>query len=139
MGIMYRHFSEAPWEPNLWPNFSPQEFACHHCGEFYWAPEFFIASQKMREMLGKALNVNSGHRCPIHNAIVGGAPLSEHKKIAVDYGLSGHTPEALLIAARSAGYTTFGFYGTFLHCDFRPGRRWATKEGRKTWSGLMDF
>lgn len=135
--MLFEHYSLAPWEKNLWPNFAPVEFACRHCGEFFWAPEYFIAAQKIREALEKPLHINSGHRCPIHNAMVGGAPLSEHKRIALDLSLRGHSPANLLGAAIQAGFTSFGYYGTFLHCDFRPGRRWATAKGRKTWNGLM--
>jgi len=52
---------------------------------------------------------------------VGGAPLSQHLRLAADISLVGHDKRALLLACRRAGFTSFGFYNTFLHIDLgRP-------------------
>ena len=83
--------------------------------------------------------VNSAHRCWRHNARVGGAPMSMHKKIAFDTAVTEQTKSVILRALKEAGFTTFGFYGTFIHADKRPGRRWSTAAGRRTWSGLVTF
>lgn len=144
---LFQHFSELPRAGWRWPNFRPDEkalaghlaLACPHCGEFYLDPDAMDALQRLRQHLGRPVYVNSGHRCPIHNARVGGAPLSEHKKIAFDVAIHPHTPGQLLAAAQAAGFTTFGFYQTFLHCDRRPGRRWITSGGKRTWNGLLTF
>lgn len=133
------HYSLAEWDRARWPNFSPAEFACNHCGELYWAPAVFDMAQRVRTLLGKPIRFNSAHRCWLHNAAVGGAPKSEHKKIALDISIIGHDRRALLEACRQAGFTTFGFYSTFLHTDPRPGRRWATKGGRSAWKDLLTF
>jgi zinc D-Ala-D-Ala carboxypeptidase len=51
-------------------------------------------------MLNAPLVINSGHRCALHNARVGGAPLSLHKRLAFDVALSGHDPPLLATAAK---------------------------------------
>ena len=62
---------------------------------------------------------------------------SQNLKLAFDISLHGLEPGNLLGAAKAAKFSSFGFYGTFLHCDTRPGRRWFSKEGKKRWSGLV--
>lgn len=137
--MMYRHWKDAPWDKSRWPNFHPSEFACHHCGEFYYDPSAFDMYQAARTAANIPFVVNSGHRCWRHNAAIGGAPRSQHKKIAFDTAVNNRTKSVILRALREAGFSTFGFYGTFIHTDPRPGRRWATNAGRVTWTGLMDF
>ena len=61
-----------------WPNFKPKEVACKHCGELWegekpmpkWFHESMEALQYLRDLWGKALIINSGHRCAEHNAAV---------------------------------------------------------------------
>jgi hypothetical protein len=135
--MIIRHYSDAPWDPDRWPNFTPQELSCRHCGELYWWPEAFDAIQAVRQDLGQPVKIFSGHRCLIHNANVGGAPLSMHKRIAFDVALAGHDLENLLRACRQAGFAGTGFYQTFLHVDLGNRRRWWGGEGaRKLWTGL---
>lgn len=140
-GTLLYHWSEAipHWSLARWLNFHPHEFACHCCGELYWSPAVFDKAQKIRDMLDAPLVITSGHRCQDHNYRIRGATFSEHMKIALDLSLKGHKPEDLLNAAREAGFTSFGFYGTFIHVDCRPGRKWSSKEGDRVWAGLMDF
>ena len=73
------------------------------------------------------LVVNSGRRCRLHNAAVGGAPLSQHKVgIACDVRLAGHDPVDLARAAVASGFRGLGFGRSFLHLDARvrpPGWR----------------
>lgn len=135
--MLIKHYSEVTWDSARWPNFSPQEFSCRHCGEFWYAEEYFDAIQMVRDILGRPVRLFSAHRCWKHNANVGGAPLSEHKKIALDIGIALHNKARLLYALKQAGFSSFGFYGTFIHVDMRPGRRWATEEGRRIWAGLI--
>lgn len=136
--MIIRHFSEADWDSARWPNFTPAELACRHCGELFWWPEAFDAIQYVRTALGRPLRLFSAHRCSIHNANVGGAPLSQHKRIAFDNSLAGHDRPALVAACRQAGFTGFGGYATFLHVDLGKPRRWYGNEhGRKLWTGLI--
>ena len=97
----------------------------------------FDTIQRTRDYYGSSLRLNSAHRCRLHNARIGGAPQSEHKRIAFDISIVGKDKARVLFAAQSAGFKTFGFYGSFLHTDLRPGRLWATKEGKKVWNGLI--
>mgnify|MGYP002622905691 FL=1 len=64
--------------------FKEKEFACRCCGEL---PPLARANVRalvdevldpVREKLGKAIVVNSGYRCPRHNAAVGGVRNSQH-------------------------------------------------------------
>ncbi|WP_371395780.1 D-Ala-D-Ala carboxypeptidase family metallohydrolase [Fretibacter rubidus] len=107
-----------------WPDFSHTEMACRHCGAGYDWPLFMDLLQAMRDDIGRPLRVLSGHRCGIHNARVGGAPLSQHLKLAADIALDSHDPVRLRRAAQHAGFTGFGYYRTFLHLDLGRPRQW---------------
>ena len=113
-----------------WPNFTPSEFGCRHCGEIYFWPEFFDRIEFVRSSLGRPIKILSGHRCSLHNARVGGAPLS-HLTLATDISALGHNREILLQACRVAGFSGFGFYHTFLHIDLGPSRQWWSSEKAK--------
>jgi zinc D-Ala-D-Ala carboxypeptidase len=137
---IYRHFSHAPWDRRRWPNFNPNEpnLACPCCGEFCLDEASFDHLQALRRKLGRPVHVNSGHRCFRHNAKVGGAPLSMHKRlVAFDVSLVNQRPAELLDAARRVGFTGFGYYATFLHLDLGRARWWITKGGAKIWTGLI--
>ncbi len=130
------HFSEINWDCARWPNFHPGEFACHCCGELILLPEHFDHIQAVRRLVGKPIQINSAHRCAIHNARIGGAPLSQHKQIAFDINLADHDKEQLLQACRDVGFHGFGFYSTFLHVDLGRSREWWTEGGKKIWTGV---
>jgi len=112
------------WDTFRWPNFSSPEMACRHCGEIYHWSEFMDRLQQARILAAKPFRIHSAHRCSLHNARIGGAPLSQHLKLAADIGLSGHEPRELYKSCRAAGFTGFGFYQTFLHIDLGPRRSW---------------
>lgn len=135
--MIYDHWSEAPWDRQRWPNFTPAELACKHCGEFFYDPAAFDTIQRARKFFGGPLTINSAHRCRVHNARIGGAPMSQHKKIAFDVSIRGRDKKRVLESCINAGFQTFGFYGSFLHVDLRPGRKWATAKGKITWNGLV--
>ena len=122
-----------------WPNFSRAEMGCRHCGETYAWPEFMDRLQKARLLAGRPFQILSAHRCSLHNARVGGAPLSEHLKLAADITLSGHDPRRLRAACREAGFTGFGYYSTFLHIDLGRSRHWFGSGKAKTlWQTYLD-
>ncbi len=123
-----------------WPHFSVRELACRCAGRFcageYWHdPGFLDALEALRADAGHALVVNSGHRCTLWNAAVGGAPLSRHKTLAVDIALSGHDRHALRAAAIGRGFTGLGLARTFLHLD-RRGRpaTWTYSGSLSAWT-----
>lgn len=107
-----------------WPNFTPREMACRHCGQGYHWPEFMDKLQALRDEIGAPLRILSAHRCGIHNARVGGAPMSEHRLLAVDIALRGHDRVHLRYVAKTIGFTGFGLYHTFIHLDLGRPRFW---------------
>ena len=117
-----------------WPDFSRAEMACRHCGAFQAWPAFMDALQAARDRVGRPFRILSGHRCSLHNARVGGAPRSQHLRLAVDIGLHGHDPGALHAALRASGFTGFGFYSTFIHADMGPPRHWfGSAKAKQQW------
>jgi len=90
-------------------NFEMSEFACRCCGRL---PP--LAKKNMEALvtevlqpacrkLGREVSVNSGYRCPLHNAAVGGVPDSLHLSgEAVDLQAEGGT-EALARVIESLG------------------------------------
>ena len=132
--IVDRLAQQEGWPYWNWPDFSPTEMACRHCGERYVWAEFMDKLQVARTAVGRSFNIHSAHRCSLHNAQVGGAPLSQHLKMAADIGLAGHDRRALYIACRQAGFRGFGFYQTFLHIDLGPKRHWySNHKAEKLW------
>jgi len=124
----------APTPLESWPNFSRAEMACRHCGQGYYWPEFMDKLQALRDLVGKPLRILSAHRCSLHNARVGGAPLSQHLKLAVDIDLRGHDRVDLLAKARRVGFTGFGLYVNFLHLDLGRARHWyGSNHARTLW------
>jgi uncharacterized protein YcbK (DUF882 family) len=122
------------WDYERWPNFSRAELACRHCGDIYIWPKFFDCLQRLRDNLGKPLHILSAHRCALHNARIGGAPLSQHLKMAVDINLRGHNRFRLSEAARDVGFTGLGYYVTFLHLDMGRSRHWyGGPKARELW------
>ena len=110
-----------------WPHFRPVELACRcrtHCrSEYYHDPAFLDALEALRMRLGRPLVISSGRRCALHNAKVGGAPMSQHRlAVAADIVISGWgelARRALLQEAIALGFTGIGFGTTFLHLDRR--------------------
>ena len=122
-----------------WPHFRVRELACHCAGRFcggeYWHdPVFLDGLEAIRAALGAPLVINSGHRCAGWNAAVGGAPLSQHKRVAADLSLVGHDRFAVLAAAEAAGFTGFGLARNFLHVDRRARpARWYYPGSKPLW------
>lgn len=65
-------------------HFEEREFVCNCCGQLPPTVQENIVAlvedvlEPVRERLGKPITVNSGFRCPIHNATVGGVANSQH-------------------------------------------------------------
>jgi len=126
--------SEWPWS-----SFTPAEMACRHCGEGYDWPDFMQRLQAARSEVGRPFHILSAHRCGLHNGRVGGAPLSQHLKLAADISLRGHDLRPLLRACRDAGFTGFGFYNTFLHIDLGHRRHWfGGQKAKDLWQIYLD-
>jgi len=122
-----------------WPHFRIEELACKCDGRFcagsYWhAPTILDRLEILRGKVGKPLVITSGHRCAQWNALIGGAPQSRHKTLAVDLALRGHDRHALLRDAHAAGFAGFGLGRSFLHVDCRAvGAHWFYAGSETLW------
>jgi len=119
-------------------DFTAAQLACPCCGETHVWPEALDALERLCAGMIAPLHLNSAHRCALHNARVGGAPLSLHKKLAFDVALAGHDPARLLDEARKAGFRGFGFGQTFLHLDTRarPAHWFYGERSKAKWTSL---
>ena len=128
----------AEWDNGRWPNFSRAELSCRHCGEYVHDIRFLDGLQALRTQLGRPVRILSAHRCALHNAAVGGAPLSQHLGMAADIAIRPHNKRQLLTAARTAGFTGFGYYSTFLHLDMGRARFWyGSQKAKQTWQTYL--
>ncbi|MNX96328.1 Zinc D-Ala-D-Ala carboxypeptidase precursor [compost metagenome] len=117
----------------LSPNFSLSEFRCRcGCGGES-KPEILANLKKVAAMLekvrqacgGKALVINSGYRCPKHNANVGGAKASLHLTgQAADVTCATLAPAEVQRIARGVPEVNgLGLGKTFTHLDVRGVRQ----------------
>lgn len=122
---LFEHWSKVPRSIWVWENFTPKEIASRGDGSILIVPEALDKLQKLRNMLGRPLFIDSAYRDAIHNARVGGAPLSNHRKgIAFDINLINQDKDKLYNAAKACDFTGFGFYNSFLHIDCGEPREW---------------
>lgn len=84
-------------------HFSNSEMACKcGCRANECVPELLAALEAFRAAVGAPVIVNSGYRCPAHNAAVGGAKASQHVLgRAADVRVKGRTPAELEAVARA--------------------------------------
>lgn len=140
--MLYKHWSDFDMSEWEWPNFTPEELSCKHCGEYYHDPDSLNKLQKARSLKGKPFIINSARRCEYYNdVVVKGSANSIHKRwIAFDISLSGHNKKELMKCLFDAGFTTFGMYNTFIHVDTRDYRRWYSVTGviKKEWQAIYD-
>ena len=122
MMIIAQHWKQiTSWH---WPYFHPREMACSHCGRLE-IDERLLDTLEWQRRNGQPIVINSAYRCGVWNAMVGGAPLSQHKLgRAADQALQGRTRSDVETQARGAGFTGIGRYRTFLHTDIGPRRVW---------------
>ena len=115
----WREIDSRDWP---WEHFKPQELASRGDGSVCTVLDAGDMLERLRALIGKPLIITSGYRDPIHNARVGGAPLSRHKAgDAFDIRLGSLNRFELVDAAAEVGFTGMGKYQTFLHVDTRPG------------------
>jgi len=112
------------------PNFREAEFACNHCGALPpggMDGELIATLQAIRSHYGVPVIINSGYRCRVHNANVGGAPNSQHRfGKAADFVVRGvPAPEVFAMLDRD-WQGGLGRYASFTHIDTRGARaRWS--------------
>ena len=103
------------------------ELACKcGCGTIFIEDAAIDKLQRLRDLIGKPIIINSSARCPRHNAMVGGAPKSQHRatKIrpatAFDISLRGVNKQDIIDTARLVGFRGLGMhYNSFVHVDNR--------------------
>lgn len=136
-GVLFTHYSDVDGQAWHWPNFTPKELACRHCGELYWHTPTFNALQRLRDRRNRPVNCNSCHRCRVWNYAVEGAPRSAHLWMASDIAIGSNDPVELLEDMQAVGFKSFGLYLTFIHGDLRPGRFWyGSLRARAMWERL---
>lgn len=113
----------------LTEHFRVSEFACRGqgCCHKVRIDEALVAQlQKIRDHFGKPVIINSGYRCEVHNARVGGTAGSRHLMgMAADIAVQGVAPAEVAKYAESIGILGIGLYetagdGYFVHVDTRP-------------------
>jgi len=101
-------------------HFEMSELECRCCGQCHMDPTLMDKLELLRSLAGGLpLHVNSGYRCPVHNAEVGGSPRSAHLRgLAVDIAVpSGGRMHQLLGAAFAAGFPRIEQGNNYLHVD----------------------
>ena len=113
-------------------NFTLQEFECRcGCKKNEISQTVIEMCQKIRDRLKEPIHINSGYRCPKHNAEVGGVPNSYHAQgLAADLSCrSGARVLFALIADMKArgelpelSYAIMYSTKNFVHIDSGKGR-----------------
>jgi len=101
-------------------NFSRREFACKcGCGFDDISLKLVEKLQKVRDLCGFPLTVNSGCRCELHNKRVGGRVNSAHLTgKAVDIAVKNSWERYFILdAALRAKFSRIGIYETYVHLD----------------------
>lgn len=117
-------------------NFNTKEFecSCQKCEDQFISEELISKLQKVRDLYGKSIKVNSGYRCPEHNQAIGGKVGSSHVSgLAVDIAPSLMNLDEL-DKLYDICYNIFDNIGDgrnkeFIHVDVRE----AKKTGKRHW------
>lgn len=114
--------TDQNWQPERWPNFSPDELRCKHTGTLQMEPDFLDRLQHLRDTLDKPLRITSGYRHRTHPVEARkSAPGVHAKGCAVDIACDGRLAHEILKAAFAQGFTGIGVSqkggGRFVHLD----------------------
>ena len=127
--MIYKHWKDYPKDKWRWSSFSPREMASKREGELMIDEGAMDKLQALRNKLGRPILVTSAYRSKAHNSAVGGAQESLHLSgRAFDIRMDNHDPKEFEVAARSVGFTGFGYYPKqgFMHIDTGRARVWGT-------------
>ena len=101
-------------------HFTAAEFVCHCCGrgEDEMSPDLLTALQTARYVADVPFKINSGFRCPAHNAAVGGVPDSAHTLgMAADVATPSSLTRWAVLHSVFGRFVRLGVYQTFVHVD----------------------
>ncbi|WP_444941237.1 D-Ala-D-Ala carboxypeptidase family metallohydrolase [Microbulbifer sp. ZKSA004] len=102
--------------------FKESELACRCCGKNHFKDETLKRLIRVRERFGKPMVINSGYRCPAHNARLN-ATMTHATGQAVDVQVALGRAYRLIQIAQEEGFTGIGvkqkgsFKRRFLHLD----------------------
>lgn len=110
-------------------HFAVDEFRCNHCGKLPangMDPALIGVLEYIRRKYQSYIKINSGYRCPDHNAAVGGAKNSMHLYgLAADFVVVGTPVIDVWNWMTPWHFGGLGRYNTFTHVDIRDSRaRW---------------
>ena len=124
------HSSDVTQWRARWPNFSPAEMSCTHCGQLLVDPFALDNLQKVRTIYAAPIYIASAYRCEEHNDIIGGSPNSAHLRgrgYDPKRPRSGKQLYALLDAIWQVKPLGFGMGANKLHID------WDFELGHRVW------
>ena len=102
-------------------NFTREEFACRcgNCTTNEIKDELIAKLDKARDIAGVPFRINSGYRCPAHNASIGGSKTSLHMagRAADIHVADNHSRYMILKGLFEAGLDRVLIYKTFIHAD----------------------
>ena len=109
--------------------FKRSEFACKcFCGFDAVDTELLRVLEDVREHFNAPVTINSGNRCKMHNASIGGAEKSNHVNgIAADIRVEGVEPDAVAYYLNTKYFDKYGLgiYSSWTHIDVRQDKaRW---------------
>jgi len=111
--------------------FNLKEFECPCCKRVMLSEILLEDLFKLRYILKKPININSGYRCIDYNKKVKGSPGSYHMfGLAADISVKEMILYDLYQIVLEISFTGIGFYEkkNFLHLDVRPGKLFEWKE-----------
>lgn len=124
-GVLYVPVEEPLPSGYLSPHFRETEFACNHCGAIGCSvPRSLLAAlEDLRAHFHNSpVSINSGYRCPTHNANVGGGSHSQHLYCAAVDVVVKNVPASNVhdyLTGKYPGKYGIGSYSTFTHFDVR--------------------
>lgn len=100
-----------------WKYFTEDEMRCPHCRICLMDSHFMDILDSLRAAVGRALSIDSGYRCPIHDKELNGENNHTQGK-AVDIACPDSTLRfAIIHQAVLLGFKRIGIGKTFVHLD----------------------
>jgi len=101
--------------------FKIEEFACKCCGQVAMKEDFLNKLDLARGLAGTPFSINSGYRCPEHNAAEKGDPDNHPRGWAADIDCFIGPLRLLIVKGLlDAGFTRIGISKDFIHVDRHP-------------------